>query len=386
MPSQKKRSTLCISRSAATRPKSLEVEDYETRDREVDGDSSAASSSDEEMQITGRARILQRRGCVLAREPAKLIGSVPAEARHLSALEVKCVTRKTLEVCANSATGAACRQAAMWRYWRWTGFSCKRHRAEKLLECFFQLSRRRIDLSRASGLSKGEKRRRRASQDGRSQAVWSALAVEMCRVGGMLAAVVTQFMVEALLRQGDMLSLKPLSFLAPKVRGVRSWVTLLLPQTGSARTGEADDTIGLDSERCLWMEPAFERPLLGLSCAEYLVLFRRAAACLQIDMVPHEDRHSGASVDGAENTRTLESVQKRERWVSAKYVRRYEKSGRVKQTWSQLAPQDQAHCELCNNFVPSFLLHGHASPTLLQLLRLWCSTFSVQAPTCNVSS
>ena len=36
-------------------------------DRELDGDSSAASSSDEETPITGRARILQRRGCARVR-------------------------------------------------------------------------------------------------------------------------------------------------------------------------------------------------------------------------------------------------------------------------------------------------------------------------------
>ena len=45
--------------------------------------------------------------------------------------------------------------------------------------------------------------------------------------------------------------------------------------------------------------------------AEYLLLFRRAAANLQVDMVPHQGRHSQASVDRAENLRTLESIQKR---------------------------------------------------------------------------
>ena len=56
-----------------------------------------------------------------------------------------------------------------------------------------------------------------------------------------------------------------------------------------SKTGEAHDTISLDSKRCLWMEPVFERlqrqqpqdkPLLNLNYAEYLVLLRRAAANL----------------------------------------------------------------------------------------------------------
>ena len=59
------------------------------------------------------------------------------------------------------------------------------------------------------------------------------------------------------------------------------------------------------------------------------------------------------------------------RWHSAKSVRRCEKSGRVNQSWSELAPLVQAHCEHCNNLLPSVLLHGHASPTPPRLLRLF---------------
>ena len=56
-------------------------------------------------------------------------------------------------------------------------------------------------------------------------------------------------MFEAHLRPGEMRSLKPSSFLAPTDGGVRSWVTLLFVQAGTARskTGEEDDTISLDS-------------------------------------------------------------------------------------------------------------------------------------------
>ena len=101
----------------------------------------------------------------------------------------------------------------------------------------------------------------------------------MCRVGGVLAAVLTWAMFEAYLRPGEMLSLKPSSFLAPTEGGVRSWVILPFPQTGTAssKTGEADEPTSLDWKRCLWMEPVFEKlqpqdkPLLNLNYAEYLV-------------------------------------------------------------------------------------------------------------------
>ena len=168
--------------------------------------------------------------------------------------------------------------------------------------------------------------------------------------------------------------------------GVRSWVILLFPQTGTPRsnTGEADDTISLDSKRCLWMGPVFERlqrqpqdrHLLSVNYAECLFLFRRAAANLQVDMLPYQGRHSGASVNRTENLRTLESIQKRGRWRSAKSVRRYEKSGRVNQSWSELAPLVQAHCEHSNNLMPSVLLHGHAStPLSLQCKRRFAAVF-----------
>ena len=116
--------------------------------------------------------------------------------------------------------------------------------------------------------------------------------MEICKVGGCAYPA----MLEAYLWPGEMLSLKPANFLAPMASGVRSWEILLVPQTETARskTGGADDTVSLDCERCLWLAPVFERllrrqpqdkPLLGLSFAEYLVLFRRTAANLQTSTV-----------------------------------------------------------------------------------------------------
>ena len=67
---------------------------------------------------------------------------------------------------------------------------------------------------------------------------------------------------------------------------------LLVPQARTARskTGEADDTTILDSKRCLWMGPVFER--LQHRYAEYSLLFRRAGANLQVDMAPYQGRNS----------------------------------------------------------------------------------------------
>ena len=93
----------------------LTIEDYENQaipqsafdafglgGREADGASSFASSSEEEKESAGRARVLQRRGRVRARELVKMAESMPVEAKRLSAMETKSETRKTLEVHAAS--------------------------------------------------------------------------------------------------------------------------------------------------------------------------------------------------------------------------------------------------------------------------------------------
>ena len=197
--------------------------------------------------------------------------------------------------------------------------------------------------------------------------------MEMCRLGGALAGVLSLVMFEAYLRPCEMLSLTPSSFLAPARGGVPSWVVLLFPQTAKERskTGEADDTISLDSDRCQWMAPIFEQMarcqpasgrLLRMNYAEYLLIFRRAAANLGIEMVPYQGRHSGASVDRAEGRRSLEAIQKRGRWRSTKSVRRYEKAGRVNQTWAELSPEVQAHCSRCERALAGVLLQGAECP------------------------
>ena len=100
-------------------------------------------------------------------------------------------------------------------------------------------------------------------------------------IGGTLSAVLTLVMFEAHLRQGEMLSLKLSSIPTPTESGDQILVIRQFFETRTTRskTGEADDTISLDSKRFLWMGPVFERlqhwqpqdkPLLSLNYAEYL--------------------------------------------------------------------------------------------------------------------
>jgi hypothetical protein len=203
--------------------------------------------------------------------------------------------------------------------------------------------------------------------------VWAAIAIELFRMRLPLVAVLVIVMVDCYLRPSEMLSLTPSSFLAPAPSGVASWVLLLFPAEGVDRSkvGEADDTIPLDSRRLCWMgciykELASRRPsdarLLGMSYAEFLVVFKRAAASVGVDAVPYQARHSGASVDRAEGSRSLEACQKRGRWASAKSVKRYEKAGRLNQTWRELSAPLQAHCAHCANILEDVLVRGAVCP------------------------
>ena len=185
---------------------------------------------------------------------------------------------------------------------------------------------------------------------------------------------------EPIYDNGEMLSLRPSSFLAPTEGGVRNWVILLFPETGSAisKTGEAHDTISLDSKRCVWMGPVFERlqrrrqqdkPLLNLNYA--LLPFRPSR------------RKPAGGYGGHIKAATLELrwtgpktcerwspyKKKRGRWKSAKSVR-HEKSGRVNQRWSELAPLVRHTASTATTSCPSALPHGHPSPTPPRLLRL----------------
>ncbi|CAK0838915.1 unnamed protein product [Prorocentrum cordatum] len=199
-------------------------------------------------------------------------------------------------------------------------------------------------------------------------AIWAALAVELCRLGAPLVGAMVLIMVECYLRPGEMLSLTSDSFLAPAEHAVQIWVVWLFPEAGVARSkvGSADDTIPCDSGRCPWMCHIFKalkdrqssRPLLDLSYPQFLCLFRRAATNIGVDVVPYQGRHSGASLDRATGRRFLEEVQKRGRWAAMSSVKRYEKSGRLNESWEKLSDASKAHCAAAANLLQEVLLLG----------------------------
>ena len=103
-------------------------------------------------------------------------------------------------------------------------------------------------------------------------------------------------------------------------------------------------------------------PLLNLTYPQFLTLFKQAAHNIGVDAVPYQGRHSGASLDRASNRRTQEEVQKRERWATLTSVKRYEKAGRLNESWECLSELTKAHCVAALRFLEDVILHGRPAP------------------------
>ena len=180
--------------------------------RDADGASNFVSSSDEEKESAGRARVLQRRGRARVRELVKMAESMQEEAKRLSALETKSVTRKNLEVYATSvrefcdcngllavrSVGTLELDRLLTKFMNL--FFQKANRAwkgEKLLAnvIFFFPTFSQMEGNRQAGTFRYLNGLGKASPSFPRRpllaADWSALAVDMCRIGGTLAAVLT---------------------------------------------------------------------------------------------------------------------------------------------------------------------------------------------------
>ena len=81
-----------------------------------------------------------------------------------------------------------------------------------------------------------------------------------------------------------------------------------------------------------------------------------------LEMVPYLMRHSGASIDRATDVRDQVETTKRGRWAAARSVRRYEKRGRLNETWRTLSTAQQAYCEACARNLERIVLFGDAGP------------------------
>ena len=161
------------------------------------------------------------------------------------------------------------------------------------------------------------------------------------------------------------------------VRGMsRFGAILIAPEDAgqTTKTGETDDSVLLD---CSWMpwlhliatdlsksRSSAADPLFSFDYPTFCAEFNDALAELdmtRLGVVPYAWRHSGPSIDRAQNHRSLAEVQKRGRWKQLRSVARYEKAGRLGMSVRDLTSEQVAYCEMCEKHLEDFIC-GRRTP------------------------
>ena len=186
-----------------------------------------------------------------------------------------------------------------------------------------------------------------------------------------LLAVFVVMLVDGYFRPGELLGLKRGCVLPPTHSG-GAWAILLFPQEEAERskTNQSDDTVLMDGGRCPWMKPVYSvlaqgprgEKVFPWKYARLARVFGLAARRIGVPLVPYQGRHSGASIDAARRHRPLLEIQKRGRWASLKSVTRYEKSGKLSETWRSLTPIQRRHFEVCEGAIERAVLHRRGLP------------------------
>ena len=92
-----------------------------------------------------------------------------------------------------------------------------------------------------------------------------------------------------------------------------------------------------------------------------------AAKKLDLNIVPHQGRHSGAALDALGKRRTLQDIQKRGRWASHKSVFRYEKTGRIQEAWRHHSARQQEYFTRCEQAIEVVFATGRGMPAAAAL-------------------
>ena len=99
-----------------------------------------------------------------------------------------------------------------------------------------------------------------------------------------------------------------------------------------------------------------------LEYVEFASQVSLGAQAIGVHLVPYQARHSGASVDAANGIRSIQAIQKRGRWLSKRSVLRYEKAGRLQDTWRDLSSVQKDHFRRCAESLQTVLLEGRGGP------------------------
>ena len=165
----------------------------------------------------------------------------------------------------------------------------------------------------------------------------------MIHRGKSLHAIAVLVSLSGYLRPTDMDSLLVKELIAPQLIAsptFMNWALVLhSSESGTiGKTGDRDENIILDDSVCKTFDKVFQKITTGVDKNEKLFPFtqmsfnneiRQSVARLgltRVGFVPYSLRHSGASGDFLDKTRTLQDVQFRGRWRSDESLKRYCKS------------------------------------------------------------
>ena len=154
-------------------------------------------------------------------------------------------------------------------------------------------------------------------------------------------------------RPSGLLRMRRGDLVPPAKHVLQNWAVLIAPEeeTVPTTTNNCNDSVEMDSPLVEWLAPFYEEIHVAVStdCAraftysQYVMSLKAAAAELHLtNVVPHQRRHSGPSIDLGNRTRNLEQVQKRGRWAAASTMVRYERYCRFSKDWGRLTEKQKS--------------------------------------------
>ena len=151
------------------------------------------------------------------------------------------------------------------------------------------------------------------------------------------------------------------------------WSLLVHPQEDgtTSKTGERDLSLLMDSAWLQWMGPVYKAMRTGkggdrlfeFGYGQFLLKFRAVVATLgKPAVVPYQIRHSGASGDRADDSRTPYEIQSRGRWRAMSSVERYEKAARLAIEAHGYPKELVEHIGKCEEAIEGVLGRNHEPP------------------------
>jgi hypothetical protein len=184
---------------------------------------------------------------------------------------------------------------------------------------------------------------------------WCGIALVLGKHRATMAVFVLMC-VSGYFRPSELLSIRRCDLIAPAAGVLRHWSVLLFPEeeNRASKTSQFDDSVMMDDERIRFLEPvwlALAKPadlslMWDFDYHDFLAAFKRAAKELRVPATcPYQMRHSGPSIDLADERRSIAEAQRRGRWAQPRSMTRYERRARLAAEWAKVPEETRRQCE-----------------------------------------